>query len=57
MAASLNGFSTYYYRQQYIFYFFHLLSQSIGEKDHYMTLLLSYETPFCDAAVAKSAVL
>ncbi len=25
--------------------------------DHFMTLSLSYATPFCDAAVAKSSLL
>jgi hypothetical protein len=60
MAASLNGFGTsklFLHKQiniiqkitdkKYIFYFFHLLSQSSGEKRSlYMTHLLRFETPF-----------
>ncbi len=70
MAASQNGFCSYKLSSHKktnvlqtmtktftIFIYLIFYHREIVKRDHFMTLSLSYATPFCDAAVAKSTVL
>jgi hypothetical protein len=70
MAASQNGFCSYKLsihkkinimqimtKNLTIFIYSIFYHREIVKRDLFMTLSLSYATPFCDAAVAKSTVL
>jgi hypothetical protein len=69
MVASQNGFCSYKlscHKKQYnadydpkYYFFINLIfyHREIAKLDHFMTHSLSMQTPFCDAALAKSIVL